>query len=260
REVAKSQQDAFRIRRINGDTTQVGFLSRIFPGKTCLHPMSFPARAVIRTRINLSVDHDEDGSRRSRGHGHIVDIFVSGCLHQLPSRPTVAAMARAVYLKAHPNIVRFHRIDGDAGESRRADGFALRRDFHRPLLPGPTAILRTKEHRRRRRASSYVHVVGIHRIDADGPDIVRIERRVDILPVRSPIFAAIQPSLCPCKEVGGSFWIHCYATHGGLVGKSTTWPDASPGLSVVLAAHDTLPDRSDDNCYILHGASLNFER
>src|SRR5262245_39679720 len=109
--------------------------------------MSLPARAVIRAGINLSVDHDEDGSRRSRGYGYIVDILVPGRLHQFPGLPAIAAMARAVYLKAHPNIVRLHRIDGNASESRRADGFALCRDFHRPLLPSSATVLGTKKHR-----------------------------------------------------------------------------------------------------------------
>src|SRR5262245_18717232 len=137
--------------------------------------MSLPACAVIRARINLSVDHNEDGSRRSRGHGYIVNILAPGGLHQVPGLPAVAAMARAVHLKTHPNIVGFHRIDGNAGESRRADRLALRSDFHRPLLPGPAAILRTKEHSWRRRAGSYIHVVLIHLIDSDGPDIMGIK-------------------------------------------------------------------------------------
>src|SRR5262249_56635395 len=111
--------------------------------------MSLPARAVIRARIDLSVDHNEDGSWRSGGYGYVVDILVSGCLHQLPGLPAVAAMARAVYLKARPDIVRLHRIDGDSGESRRANRLALCRDFHRPLVPSPTPIVRAKHHRPR---------------------------------------------------------------------------------------------------------------
>src|SRR5262249_16121382 len=167
-------------------------------------------------------------------------------------------MARAVYLKARPDIVRLHRIDGDSGESRRADCLALCRDFHRPLVPSPTPIFRAKHHRRRRRAGSHIHVVRIHRIDPDGPDIVGIERRVDVLPVRSAIFAAIKSSFRAGKEVSGSFWIHCYATHGSLVGKPTTWPDASPGLSVVFAAHDTLPDSANNDRHVFHSSLLDL--
>src|SRR5262249_14085617 len=249
-----------RIRGINGDATQVGFLSRVFPGKTCLHPMSLPACALIGARINFSVDHNEDGSRRSRGYGHIVDILVPGRLHQLPSLPTVAAMARAVYLKARPDIVRFHRIDGDSGESRRANRLALCRDFHRPLVPSPTPIFRPKHHRRRRRAGSHIHVVRIHRVDSDGPDIVGIECRVDVLPVRSAIFAAIESSFRTGKKISGSFWIHCYESHRGFVSESTTWPYASPGLSVVFAAHDALPDSANDDRHVSHKSLLIFTR
>src|SRR5262249_10025956 len=220
--------------------------------------MSLPARAVIRARIDLSVDHNEDGSWRSGVYGYFVDILVPSCLHHLPSLPAVAAMARAVYRNARPDIVRLHRIDGDSGKPRRADRFALRRDFHRPLLPGPTTILRTKEHRRRRRACSHIHVVRIHRIDTDGPDIVGIECRVDVLPVRSAIFAAIEPSLGAGKEVGGSFWIHCYATHGSFVGKPAPRPDARPCLSVVFAPHYTLPDSANDDRHVFHSSLLDL--
>src|SRR5262249_49533503 len=142
--------------------------------------MSLPARAVIRARIDLSVDHNEDGSWRSGVYGYFVDILVPSCLHHLPSLPAVAAMARAVYLKARPDIVRLHRIDGDSGKPRRADRFALRRDFHRPLLPGPTTILRTKEHRRRRRACSHIHVVPIPRISPDSPPLLVLPPHIDL--------------------------------------------------------------------------------
>src|SRR5262249_47490157 len=200
-----------------GDATQVGFLSRVFPGKTWLHPMSLPACAVIGARINFSVDHNEDGSRRSRGYGHIVDILVPGRLHQVPGLSPVAAMACAGYLKARPDIVWLPPIDGGSGGSRGATRPPPCRRFPPPRVPSPTPIFRAEHHRRRRRAGSHIHVVRIHRVDSDGPDIVGIECRVDVLPVRSAIFAAIEASLRPGKEVGGSFWVHCYATHRSLV-------------------------------------------
>src|SRR4249919_2850994 len=105
-----------------------------------------------------------------------MDVLTAGHLHQLPGFPAIAAMARAVYLKTYPDVFRLHRIDSYSGESRRTDSLALRCDFYRPLLPSPTTVLRTKKHRRRWRAGSDEHVVRVHRINPDRPDIIGIER------------------------------------------------------------------------------------
>ena len=158
-------------------------------------------------------------------------------------------------------MIRLQRIDGDAGESRRADRFALGRDFDRPLLPALTAVLRAKKHRRRRRAGADKYVVWIHRIDADRPDVIRIERRVEVLPVGAAILAAIQPSFRACEENIVLLRMHRDATHRSFIGKSAARPDARPSLSIVFAPHDALPDRADDNRYILHDSSsddLNY--
>src|SRR5215467_2769579 len=144
RKVAESKKNAFRIGGIDGDAAQISFLPRIFPRETCLHPMGFPSRPVIRARMNLAVDHNEDRPRRSQGHGHVVDILVAGLLDQLPGLPAVAAMARAVHLKARPNIVWLHWVNGNAGKPRRADSLAFSRDLHWPLVPSPPAFLRAK--------------------------------------------------------------------------------------------------------------------
>src|SRR5207247_8384301 len=162
------------------------------------------------------------------------------------------AVARAVYFEADPNIIRLNRIDGDAGDSRRADGLALRRDFHRPPLPTPASVLRTEDHRRRRRAGPDKHVFRIYRVDPYRPDIMGIERRVDVLPFGSRILAAIQPSFRTGEKNIVLLRMHRDTTHRSFVGKPTARPNARPGLAIIFTPHDALPDSTNDDCYLFH--------
>src|SRR6516164_10611544 len=97
-------------------------------------------------------------------------------------------------------MIRLERIDGDSGESRGPDGFALRRNLHWTLFPSLATVLRTKQHGRGRRPCADKHVIGIYRIDADGPDIMRVQRRVDIFPVRAAVVTSVESPLRSGKK------------------------------------------------------------
>src|SRR6185503_4948059 len=87
-----------------------------------------------------------------------------------------------------------------------------------------------------------------------------IERRVDVPPVGAAIFAAIEPPFGAGKKHVVLLRIHRDATHRRLISESPARTDARPGLAVILAAHNTLTDRANDNCYIFHGFLRRFER
>src|SRR5688572_122300 len=50
--------------------------------------------------------------------------------------------------------------------------------------------------------------------------------------------------------------VHSDTAHRRLVGKSTPRSYAHPGLSIVFAPHDALPDGANDDCQIFHGSSI----
>src|SRR4030095_6968039 len=100
--------------------------------------------------------------------------------------------------------------------------------------------LRAKKHCRRRRAGADKYVVWIHRIDTDRPDVMRIERRVEVFPVSAAILAAVQPSFGAREENIVLLRMHRDATHRSLVGKSTARPEARPRLFIFFALHYAL--------------------
>src|SRR5262245_55767733 len=126
---------------MDGNAAQIIFLARIFPWQRFLHIARLPTPAVVRARVNLAIDDDEDCLWRPCGHGDVVNVTAAGHFDDFPCLAAVAAVARTVHFETGPDMIRFHWVHGDAGETRRADRFALCRHFHGTLVPGSAAIL-----------------------------------------------------------------------------------------------------------------------
>jgi len=96
-------------------------------------------------------------------------------------------------------------FDHKRGNARLRYVHAIRGKFRWQFFPVKTAVTRAKE---RRQSSAGEHCIGVYRIDGDAPDVIRIQRRFNVLEGRAAVFASIEAIVCARVDDPGIPWMH----------------------------------------------------
>src|SRR5262249_17271329 len=146
-----------------------------------------------------------------------------------------------------PDIVAIHRVNGNARDARNANVGAFISDGGRLLLPAFATISRAEDLGGTGRAGPGKENFWIEGINRNGPDSVRVQRRINLFPARPRVVAAIQALIGAGVD---DFWpprvVRQHAHHGVRM-HALVNPDALPGLPTIVTPHDPLTNSAGEN-------------